>query len=154
MGRHIVFLYRTIIILLFLLTFPRFIARMIQVENTLNGRSFLIAGSESVRSVRAHVGAGGWSPGSGPSEPSVGRYGEARYSFLSARKGIQVVPRKAFALSRFDSGFLFFPSSGCNLLIRSVNNGMRITQGLRTSKCRIPDLWDVAGWRLHPRRGG
>ena len=75
MGISSDFLSRTINILLFLLTLDDLFAKMFKVENMMNGRSFLIAGSENVRSVRAHVGAGGWSPGSGPSEAAVGRYG-------------------------------------------------------------------------------
>lgn len=49
--------------------------------------------------VRAHIGRFGWSPGSGLSEESKKERGCPLQQFLSARKGIQVVPRKIFALS-------------------------------------------------------
>ena len=60
------------------------------------GRFRFLNRKESARVVRGHAVKSGWSPRSGFPEHRLGECGSARYSSLSARKGIQVVPRKIF----------------------------------------------------------
>lgn len=82
--------------------------------------------SESTRLVKRGIREGrNCRPGARFLKKAVGKRGKARYSFWSAHKGIQVVPRK---------NVVFRPertvSQGVFIFVRSEKNGKRITQGL------------------------